>query len=204
MLLFPTMIHFVFTLEYETCLYIQLLLIKLDNFCFNSFLGNNPTCRAPPLTVHLAYLFGCIFQCLVSWNCTNKWTLFNKFEIFILFLMIRCIWTRGKYNIALISSTETLLMIMASFVDSQCELGDSMWEYWAKRLNRSSSSYALCNGSALSVWLSCVKVMVLITSFTVMCCDLGVLYRVLDPFCKVYFSPILLGNCFIILTVDEM
>ena len=78
------------------------------------------------------------------------------------------------WYVALISSTGTSLMIMASSVDSQSPLGDIKLEYWSKGLNRFSSSAALYNGSAISVWLSYVEVMVSITSFITVSCDLGI------------------------------
>ena len=71
-------------------------------------------------------------------------------------------------------STENSMMMTISTVASQSKFGDIKLEYWLKRLNRSSSSAALCNGSALSMWLSCVKVMVSMTSFTEISCDLGI------------------------------
>ena len=95
-------------------------------------------------------------------------------------------------------------MITASSVASQYELGDIKLEYWVKRFIRSSSSAAFHNGFALSVRLSCVAVMVCMTSFTATSCDLEISDGVLSFFCKVYFLFILLGKHFIVMTVEEM
>ena len=95
-------------------------------------------------------------------------------------------------------------MMTASSVASQSQLDDIKLEYWLKRLNRSSSLAALCNGLPLSMWQSCVKVMVSMTSFTATSCNLGILDWVFDFFCRIYFSPILPRKHFIKLTVDEM
>ena len=96
-------------------------------------------------------------------------------------------WTVMWY-IALIPYMEASLKIMATFVDSQSELGDIKSEYWSKRLSKSSLPAALCTGSALSVWLSCVSLIVSIPSFITTSCDLEELDRVFDFFGKVYFS----------------
>ena len=64
-------------------------------------------------------------------------------------------------------------------------------KYLLKRLNRFSSSVASFNGSALSVRMSCVEVMVSMTSFTATSCDLGTLHGVFVFFCKVYILPFL-------------
>ena len=69
--------------------------------------------------------------------------------------------------VALMPSTETSLMMTASSVTSQSELGDIKSEYWLKRLKRSSPFAVSCDGSALPAWLLCVEVMFSITSFTV-------------------------------------
>ena len=66
---------------------------------------------------------------------------------------------------ALMPSTETSLMMTASSVASQSELGDIKLEYWLRRLNRSSPLAISCDGSAPSVWLSHIKIIVSMTSF---------------------------------------
>ena len=72
---------------------------------------------------------------------------------------VACCWTVTWY-VALMPSTESSLIIMASSVGSQFELGGIKLEYQSKRLNRSSLSAASCNDSPLSMWLSCVEVMI--------------------------------------------
>ena len=68
--------------------------------------------------------------------------------------------------------TETSLMMNASSVASQSELGDFKSEYWLKKLNRSSPLAVSCDGSVLTIWVSYVEVKVYMTSFTVISCDL--------------------------------
>ena len=99
------------------------------------------------------------------------------------------LWTVMWY-IALIPSTETSLMIAASSVTSHAKLGDIKWEHWLKILNRSPILADSCNGSALSVWLLCVKVMVSMTLFTATSCDFGILDRVFDYLTKEEFYHI--------------
>ena len=79
----------------------------------------------------------------------------------------------------------------------------SSWSIWLKGLSKSLSA-ALCTGSVHSLWLSFVIVMVSITSFITMSCDLGTLDGVSDFFCKVYFLPILPRKHFIVLTLTKM
>ena len=76
-------------------------------------------------------------------------------------------------------------MIIATSVDSHFMLGDIKLEYWSKRLSKSSSLATLCNRSVLSVWLSCVEVMVTIASFLATSCDFRALDGVFGFLCEV-------------------
>ena len=101
--------------------------------------------------------------------------------------------------------TEPSLIITASSVASQPEFGDVKSECLWKRLIKSSSRAALCKGSANSVRLLGVKVMVSITSFSATSCDLGISDGFFFSFFfKVFFLPILLRMHFIILRVNEL
>ena len=96
------------------------------------------------------------------------------------------------------TSTEASLTMTASSVASQSELADIRLEYWLKRLNGSSPLAVSCDGSVLSAWLLCVKLLVSMTLFTTTSCDLGKSDGVFNFFCKVYFLPILLRKHFVI------
>ena len=87
----------------------------------------------------------------------------------------------------LIPYMAALLMIMATSVDSKSKLCDVKPEHWLKQFSKSSSSVVSCTGSILSVWLSCVKSVVSMTSFIATSCDLGESDRGLTSFIKYTF-----------------